>query len=158
MDVRLRAWGRQCHRAKVLGAGESFPRCLGPLEMLQQPRARSVLGCVGTNPEPPCWAGFYQAQIKGPRLPRVPRWIRRTAMSCRGARTRCSSKVLPTVQGEGNSSVSGLALAEISKHNLKKHYHNCMFAGKGKNNQKKKDKTSRERKFISKHLRECYKQ
>lgn len=55
-------------------------------------------------------------------------------------------------------SISEVVLAEISKTNLIKHYDNCIFAGKGKNNQMKKDKNSRERKFISKHLRECYKQ
>jgi len=54
-------------------------------------------------------------------------------------------------------SISEVALAEISKPDLK-HYDNYIFAWKGKNNQMKKDKTSRERKFISKHLRECYKQ
>lgn len=65
-----------------------------------------------------------------------------------GVRMRCSSKVLPQSGVKVIPSISGLALAEISKPNLKKHYHNCMFTEKRKNNQMKKDKTSTEKKNL----------
>lgn len=158
MDVRLCPWGRQSHCAKATRVGESLPRWLESSGMLQQPMAHSLLGCARTNLELPCWAGFYQAQIKDLRL------LRELRGSSRQSKVLLRSQNALLVRGaansldEDNSSISGLALAEISKPNLKKHYHNSMFTGKRKNNQMKKHKISRERKFISKHLRECYKQ
>lgn len=143
---------------KYLERVNPFPGASDLWKCCNSPGPAAFLGVSGLTRSRRAGPGFTKLRLKTRGSRECRGEVRRKAMSCRGARTRCSSEVLPTVQGEDNSSVSGLALAEISKHNLKKHYHNCMFAGKGKKNQKKKDKTSRERKFISKHLRECYKQ
>lgn len=149
---------RDCPKAAPAGKIPSqVPQVFGSAGTNYSPSSHSSPICVRANPVLLCWADFY-THIMSMRLQWPLLWsltqidilyLCQTHRSLGCCRWYLMS-IIP--------SISEVVLAEISKTNLIKHYRNCIFTGKGKSNQMKKDKTGRERKFISKHLRECYKQ
>lgn len=130
---------------------------LGSTATNANPSPPSSLLCVGDSPGAAAlrWISpSHSTNLQRPLLRSLTRV--NVPLSCQKHAVRwgcCRWDVMSLIP-----SISEVALAEISKTNSIKHDDNCIFAGNGKNNQMKKDKTSRERKFISKHLRECYKQ